>query len=332
MKTRILIYMVLFSLLLSSCASAAATPMPSVTQGLRVTTSQDSVAPAAPAAAPAPLMPNGANASKANTGAENVVGAPATNEKRIVLKNAELSIVVKDPVESLDTVAKMTGDMGGFVVNSQTFKRTTDDGIEVPEANITIRIPADRLTEALEKIKGLTGDLKTDVITENVTGQDVTREYTDLQSRLKNLENAEARLKEIMASATNTQDVMSVYNQLTQVTEQIEVLKGQIKYYDESSAMSAITVRIQSKEAVKPLSIGSWQPVGVARDAVQMLINTLKFMANALIWMGLFCLPIVILIGVPAFFIFKGIRRWYLRRKAEKAEKAVKITNLENKE
>ena len=52
-----------------------------------------------------------------------------------------------------------------------------------------------------------------------------------------------------MASATKTEDVMNVFNQLTQVREQIEVIKGQIKYYEESAALSAINVQIMAQRS-----------------------------------------------------------------------------------
>ncbi len=240
--------------------------------------------------------------------------------QRIVLKNANLSIVVKDPVSSQETIGKMAEDMGGFIVTSQLYKITTDQGIQVPEGNITIRVPAEKLDEALSKIKAQVTDPKTDILSENVEGQDVTKEYTDLKSRLTNAEQTEKKLQEIMDNATETEDVLSVYTQLIQVHEQIEVLKGQIRYYDEASRLSAISVRIRSQESIAPLTIGGWKPEGIARDALQALINSLKYIANALIWAVIFCLPIGILIGVPGYFIIRGLRRWYLRRKSKKAQ------------
>src|SRR5690606_25883746 len=110
------------------------------------------------------------------------------------------------------------------------------------------------------------------------------------------------------------EDVLSVFNQLTQVREQIEVIKGQMKYFEESAALSAISVQILSQEAVAPLSIGTWRPAGEARDAVQALINALKFLANLLIWVVLFLLPIGLLVGVPIWLIIRALRRSRSRR------------------
>jgi hypothetical protein len=79
---------------------------------------------------------------------------------------------------------------------------------------MTIRVPAERLDEALVTIKAETDQ---PIISENHSSQDVTAEYTDLNSRLTNLQAAEKQLQEIMAEAIKTEDVLSVYSQLVSV-------------------------------------------------------------------------------------------------------------------
>ncbi len=229
--------------------------------------------------------------------------------ERIVIRNASLSIVVLDPGRAMDTIGRMAEEMGGFVVQSNLYKTFTSNDIEVPEANITVRVPAEKLTTALDQIKALVEDPSIDILSENVSGQDVTQEYTDRNSQLRNLEQAEAQLREIMASASKTEDVLAIYRQLTEVRERIEVLKGQIRYYDEAAALSAIEVRIQAKAAVQPLQIGGWQPVGEARNAVQALINTLQFLGSAAIWLIIYVLPVGLIIFFPVRLLWRLFRR-----------------------
>lgn len=230
---------------------------------------------------------------------------------RLVIKNANLSIVVADPAASMEEILKMAEAMGGFVVSSELYKVTTDQGDEFPRARITIRIPAEGLNEALETIKSGAGE----VLSENVTGEDVTQQYTDLQSRLRNLEQAETQLQQIMDEARRTEDVLQVYNELTRVGEQIEVIKGQIQYYEQAAALSAISVEIQAEDAVQPLSIGGWEPVGVARDAIQTLIDALKVIANAAIWLVLFLLPVVLILAIPVLLVIYLVRRSRRKKK-----------------
>ncbi len=103
-----------------------------------------------------------------------------------------------------------------------------------------IRVPAEKLDEALETIKADAIEVQS----ENQSGQDVTSQYVDLESQLKNLEAAEEQLMEIMQKAEKTEDVLNVFNQLTSIRGQIESIKGQMKYFEESAALSAITVRL----------------------------------------------------------------------------------------
>lgn len=239
-----------------------------------------------------------------------MAAAGSTAEIQMVIMNANLTIAVEDPGKSMAEIQKMAADLGGFTVNSNLYKTKTSEGIEVPEAYISIRIPADKLNATIEKIKAMTDDPELYVLSENISGEDVTQTYTDLKSRLKNLEEADAQLTKFYNSATKTEEVLAIYNQKMQVTEQIEVLKGQIKYYEQASAKSLITVQLRAKETVAPLTVAGWKPVGVARDAVQALINALRGIANALIWFILFILPVLLVIGIPLFFLI----RWLVRK------------------
>jgi hypothetical protein len=302
MKKAGLVGILALALLFSACATAAAPSdsLPLRQEGIAPEISKN-VAPEAPAA-------------DEYAGASS--GVEAAEVERIVIKNADLSIAVTDPAQAMKTISTMADEMKGFVVSSNLYKTTDEKYGELPAANITIRIPAERLDEALERIKALVADPSLDILSENVSGEDVTKDYTDLKSRLTSLEQARQRLEEIMASATDTEDVLNVYNRIVDLQQQIEVTKGQIQYYEESARLSAISVRIVSKESIAPLSIGGWQPAGVARNAIQALINALKFLANFAIWLVLFILPVLIVILIPIWILWVLIRRWHARRKA----------------
>ncbi len=266
-------------------------------------------------------VPSGAPVAEADMASGSggkTFNAPDTAQQieRIVIKNASLSIVVNDPSASLDSISGLADELGGFVVSANMYHRQLESGLEVPQASITIRVPVDKLTQAINRIKAESSQAPQ---SENITSQDVTGEYTDLESRLRNLEAAEAQLTEIMGSANRTEDVLNVYNQLVQVREQIEVIKGQIKYYRESADMSAISVELIANEAVQPLTVGGWQPVGVAKDAVQALINTMKFLANAAIWLVIFALPVALVIY--AVFVLPLRWLWRLLRRQGKSKK-----------
>jgi len=240
---------------------------------------------------------------------------------RIVIKNANLSIVVTDPVVSMEAIGKLATGMGGFVVTSNLYKTTTNSGIEVPVANVTIRVPVAQLDAALNQIKAMVTDKNVDILSENVSGEDVTSEVTDLESRLRNLQAAETQLLEIMDNATITEDVITIFRELTTVRGEIEVIEGQIKYYRESASLSAININLQAKAAVEPITIAGWQPGVEVQKALQALVNGGKYLVNALIWLVLFALPFLAVIFLPIFFIVKAIRKRSQAKKINEPKK-----------
>lgn len=236
--------------------------------------------------------------------------AVAQNAERLVIKNANLSLVVDDPEASMDEIAALAERLGGFVVSSNLYQTTTLNGLEVPSAYITVRVPADTFQQTLDTIR----TEAIDVLSDTQTGQDVTAEYTDLQSRLRNLQDAEELLRQIMEEARDTEDVLNAFNQLNYITEQIEVLKGQIQYYEESAALSAISVELTANDAVQPLQIGPWTPVGAAKDAIESLIRALQDIVDGAVWLLLYVLPVLLVIGLPIWLLARGVRRWLSRR------------------
>jgi hypothetical protein len=239
-------------------------------------------------------------------------GAPIPQD-RMVIRNANLTLVVENPTASVDTISKLAEEMGGFVVSSYLYQTAYGSGdLTTTQGTLTIRVPAERLEEVLEAVKSTAIEVRS----ENISGEDITQQYVDLQSRLRNLEAAEAQLQEIMGSATLTEDVMMVYNQLVQVRGEIESVKGQMQYYEQSARLSAVTMELIPDAAAQPLQIAGWRPEGTAKAAVEALVRTLQFLADAGIWAVICVVPVGLLLGLPAYLIVRGLRR---RRKGAKA-------------
>jgi len=304
-KNRLLICLILFSVLISACSQRKVSEKEASIETGNV--GNETLMQEAPA-------------SVENYSAYNADQSQKTD--RIVIKNAELHLIVIDPITAVDRISKMAEEKGGFVVSSNIYRIDSSSGKKLPAANITIRVPADTLNETMEAIKGLVEEKNVDVINESISGQDVTSEVTDLQSRLRNLQKAEEQLLEIMDKATTTEDVMAVFQQLTSIRENIEVLQGQLKYYDESAKLSAITITLEAKEAVAPITIGGWRPSLTLQHAVQSLVNGLRFIVDALIWIVICIAPIALLIGLPIYFILKASKKHRREKKNSETEKS----------
>ena len=274
-----------------------------------------SALPAPAIEAPAPAFDASTSSTK---DAYNSAGQPAQAQaqERLVIENADLAIVVKDPTASMKDISDLAKEYGGFVVSSNLYQSYSSVGKEVPEASIVIRVSSDKLDEALEKIK----KGAVDVQTENRSGQDVTSQYVDLQAQLKAKQAAAEKLLEIMDQATKAEDVLNTYLQVQNVQTQIEQLKGQIKYLEESAALSAISVRLIAEEGTQPIQVGPWKPAGAAKEAIQNLIVFFQNFVEFLISFVLFILPALILIAIPLFLVYLGGRAIYRRFSKPKVE------------
>lgn len=234
----------------------------------------------------------------------------AASVDRLVIKNAGLNLVVKDPQTSIEQFSSLAERLGGYVVSSRTYKQGySADGQAMLYGEISLRVPADRLNEALAEIRGSVVRVED----ESISGDDVTAAYTDLKSQLTNLEAAEAQLTTIMADAKRTEDVLNVYNQLVSIRGQIEQTKGQIKYYEESAALSLISITLTPDIASQPIEPAAWAPEGVAKQAIEALVNTLQGLGSAVIWFGIYTLPLLLLFGLPVLVVVLIARRAWRR-------------------
>src|SRR3990172_8676820 len=129
----------------------------------------------------------GGRSAEAPSG-ELAVGQAPTTDERLVVQTAALSMVVADPVAKATAIRQMAEAMGGYVVSSYIFKSTYGDAGQIADnASVMVRIPADRLEDALRQIKADAVEVRS----ENVSGEDVTAQDVDLESRLRSLEATE---------------------------------------------------------------------------------------------------------------------------------------------
>jgi hypothetical protein len=275
-------------------------------------------------AAPAPTQAY-SDYSDSGKGAGNVSTSSTALQERLVIMNADLTIVISDPQAKMEAISQMANNLGGFVISMNMYKTYIQNGQTAPEGSISIRVPADKLENALSQIKTDAVEVRN----ETRSGQDVTAAYVDLKSQLTNLEMAEADLQAIMDEAKNnpnsnttskTQDVLDVYNQIISVRGQIESIKGQMQYYEQASAYSLINVTLIAEETIQPIEIGGWKPEGVARDAIQLLIKFWQGFVNFLINLFLLILPILITIFVPIALVIWGIVALVKRLKKKKVQ------------
>jgi hypothetical protein len=249
-----------------------------------------------------PGVPPSDSAARPSGGAAQ---APAAASDRLIIRTANLSLTVKDAEIALETVKGTAAAMGGFVSNSQTV-RINKDQVQV---TVTVRVPAEKFDETLRQIKqnGIR------VNSEQIGGQDVTEEYTDLGARLRNLEATERELLALMTTVREktqrAEDILAVQRELNNVRMQIEQLKGRMQYLERSTAMATLTLSLVPDSLQAPVAPEVWDPSLVARDALRALVTTLQGVVSAGIFLGIYALPLILLVAVPLLVVYRLVRR-----------------------
>ncbi len=227
--------------------------------------------------------------------------------ERIVIRTADMTIVVRDVEDSIAHLSRMAAEMDGFVVSSEITR--LERGLQ---GRITLRVDAKRLDEALNRVRGLAIEVRS----ESVSGQDVTAEYVDLEARLRNLEVAETQLQRLMERSGSIDEVLNVYRELVSVRGQIEQLRGRMQYLKEAAALSSISVFVLQDVLAVPIEVGGWQLGREVRNAVEALISALQWLATAFIWSVIVIAPVLAIVALPFVALVLLLRR---RQKSQRA-------------
>lgn len=172
-------------------------------------------------------------------------GAPeaSTTLERKIVFTAGIALSVEDVQASFSEVSRLAVSTGGFVEKSN-FAGANADGA----ASLTIRVPASRYQDALVSLRGLRGG---SLETESSNSREVTDQYTDLQSRVRNLERTEQQYLELLAQAKSIPDILAVQDRLDAVRLQVEQIQGRLKVLDDQTELATIDVTLTPLAAAK---------------------------------------------------------------------------------
>lgn len=240
--------------------------------------------------------------------AQSVAEAPARNAAsafpRMIVRTADVRIIVDDTQKTVDALTKSIEAMGGYVAGSNVWREG-----ELLRAKLTLRVPADRLTATLAAVRGLARR----VDHEAITSDEVTQEFVDLSSQVRNLEATEEELRQLLVTARQNSkkasDVLEVHQQLVMIRGQIEQARGRMRYLEQVSSMSAVTVEVAPDAIVQPVVEAGWRPVVVAREAMRALVAVLQTGATAAIWLAIYVLPIIAILAMLAAAVWAVARK-----------------------
>lgn len=162
-----------------------------------------------------------------------------------VIRSGQVGIEVKAGRfdSAYSALIALAGEEGGVVSASNA----TTDGDRIRSGTVTLSVPSAHFQDTIDRLRQL-GALHA----LNVTSQDVSQQYVDLQARRANAEAERDAMLALLQRAQSVQEILAVQNQLGQYTQQVEQLKGQIAYLDHATSYSSIQVTIREAGIVAP--------------------------------------------------------------------------------
>lgn len=327
MKKRAII-LLLFVMLLASCAGSSAEP--------QVIVERSALQNSDTASAPAPAMVEVEKAIEIEEVAEEdsegeaargETGSSGSNDQagdersqsaalnRKIIYNATLRLRVDDPRATAKSLEALVAQYGGYVSYANVYE-TYDD---VYQGNVQLRVDAEQFEAALDALRALA----TDVLTEQRDSQDVTDQFVDVTARIENLERTETELQELLTEAREksrkVEDVLSVYRELTSIREQIEVYQGQLNVLGDQVSLATIDVELIPPEVEVEIVDEGWNPMRTVRSAIRNLTEGGQALVEFSIIFVLNILPCLLLVGLIGFGLLR-LRNWLEQRRKNQAK------------
>ncbi len=234
------------------------------------------------------------------------IGATASDLSaydRKLIYNANVVLEVEDYGDAQTRLFNMVTLAGGYMLNFNDMMSEYESG-----GNFVIKVPSKGFHSFVNKLEELK---KEDTKAQrNIQGKDVTEEYVDIASRLKAKQVVEGRLLSFMEKATDTKNLLQFSNELARVQEEIEAIKGRMRYIDQNVAFSTVEIRMYEK-AGKALTVLAKKDNVLTRagDAMAGSGKALLAMFEGIFIVLAGALPIIIVIGLIVAII------WVIYRK-----------------
>jgi hypothetical protein len=197
----------------------------------------------------------------------------------MIIRNASLTLTVKEVEDSLNAIRAIAGSAGGWVAQSNT----RYEG-ERQVANVALQVPSAQFDATVSEIR----KLAVKVETETSTSQDVTEEFTDLESQMRNLKATEASLLALQARAERIEDILRLQQELTNIRGQIEKIQGRVNFLSRRTEMSTISVSLIPQGAARTGDKPGWNPLETAAKAWENSAIVLQAIADIAITMVVF--------------------------------------------
>jgi len=186
------------------------------------------------------ILSGGKAAPPPTATSESYTGQTQSIEKKTIF-TASISLEVKEFKVAVEKVSSIASRYGGYI--SDSFMN--NEGVGRKTGYVIVRVSErdfDAAIADLEKVG--------DVLNKNISGQDVTEEYIDLEARIANLTLEEQRYQDILKKAEKVEDLLAIERELSRVRGEIESMQGRLNYLKNRVDLATITVNLAEPEVV----------------------------------------------------------------------------------
>ncbi|NHN28668.1 DUF4349 domain-containing protein [Paenibacillus agricola] len=176
------------------------------------------------------------NATKPADSFNGSAVSSSSADRKIIYK-ANLTMQVENYAEAESKIEAAVSLAGGYILQFNENETTYEKS-----GTFVIKVPANGFQSLLTQLETIHPSIK-----KNMQGQDVSEEFVDLSSRLKAKQLVEGRLVGFMEKAAKTDELLAFSNELGKVQEEIERIKGRMRYLEQNVAYSTIEVRLAQK-------------------------------------------------------------------------------------
>ena len=186
----------------------------------------------------------GGRGSKASDRAVSSSAVPQVGPQVVKTASLRLGIAHGSFEDKVGEAHAVADSFGGFVVESFA---SQGSGKRIAEGSLVLRIPAESYDSALSRLRELG---KVESLEES--GQDVSKEFVDLNARIRQLRAVEAQLLELLQRADDVPAALAVQNQLSQVQLDLEQARGRLQYLDNRVAFATISMSMHELGRRRP--------------------------------------------------------------------------------
>lgn len=214
-----------------------------------------------------------------------------------LVQTIDISLQVENVTEKSTALQQLVQEHNGYLANLSE----TSDPIGGTHIQLTLRIPASQLEDMMNAIQGLGR-----VLRRTMNADDVTLQFVDMQSTLRNLQKMEERLLAHLDHTGTMQDILNVEKEITRVRGEIETLQGRINRLANQIDFATVQVRLEATPAAGPISPVSAFSTG--RTFTEAARNLLYF------GQGLWIVTIWVGVWIPVWVPLALLLRWLFRR------------------